>query len=111
MYETIIIDDLIHNVIDDKDAMYELGVRGTAGISPAVLNSIKRFPVIDRLVPSLLDGFWIWSGYTLTRYYLPNIAKVTSDYNFVSDNFELLVENAYYKIWLNNENIIIVDFK
>ena len=50
---------------------------GVAPVSPVMTNTIKKFPVIKRVVVNAIQNDWIW-GHTLFQYYAGSVVAAGS---------------------------------
>lgn len=69
-FEQGVVSRLIHDIrrIDQTGDARFIQVTGAVNRSPVVTNSAQKFPLIDRLVPRMINGPWIWGAKQLKWY-------------------------------------------
>lgn len=107
-YETfrrdLIVADLsdINYVTDEKVVTVQL--KGDAGHSPVIENTINTYPIIKRLVPVMLRGNWTWGEAELFDNYGLNIVKGD---DLDTENLPILKKTTYHSIYGNNEKLLV----
>ena len=109
----------VNSVIQDLDDLPEfvtdtpktIRLRGDIGLSPILRNQPQNYQMLNRLVPHMFDGGWVWGTSGLENYYGLPVEKVESNEDPDTgeyDNLPILEESVYHTIYGNGERFLIV---
>ncbi len=96
------------NTDNDKN----IQIVGNVGHAPAIRNAIRRCDMLRRLVPVTLMESWSWGRTKFMNYYnLKNLKYDGDIYEGSFDDFVLLHESSYHKIYIKGDNNFIIELK
>jgi hypothetical protein len=94
----------------DADTPKTVYIKGTAGLSPIIENQSQEYQMLNRLVPQLYRGDWVWGLSTIRYYYgVSNVAFEQGD-DVSTSGMELVLSNMYETIYEKGD-VFVVELK
>lgn len=109
--EQEIISQVAKVITERKISSNHLAIIGREPISNKGRKAIETFPIIDSLVPRVINNRWIW-GYTLFKHHPDTIHLLQSPevISHIPNGSELIIEHRIFRLW-NHQSTLILQIK
>ena len=102
----LVIEDLNDLEIAKSDKNKWIQISGSIGQAPILRNMPKDYNILNRLVPILFQGNWIWGEYYFYNYF--NLRNVTLVRGIDMTNLPVLKDSMYHTIKGDDTHIFII---
>lgn len=109
--ERLIISQIADDLKAEPNVFEDIMIIGIEPFSDKGRIASNTFPVIQKLVPRVINNHWVW-GYTLLRHHpeTKHLRQFNDRSKFSVEESRLLSERSLYKLWVC-KNILVLQFK
>ena len=102
----LVIEDLNDLEMAKSDKNKWIQISGSIGQAPILRNMPKDYNILNRLIPILFQGNWIWGEYYFYNYF--NLRNVTLVRGTDMTNLPVLKDSMYHTIKGDDTHIFII---